>query len=181
VDYDAKQIQLAEVTQNDVTPFPVRFDSAAPCRSPTISKGAIAAIVLGSIVGLALICGLGYWFFRRSRRRALPDAQNTPHPVVNEIEPVTNSPWQKFEMPGERRTSELPTNGVYPLPTPRDPYPLPAPRDPYPHPAVPGMPVLPRGRAVSQASTRSHSPSSFLSTQTTHTMPTTDNLPQERV
>jgi hypothetical protein len=180
VNYDAQQIQLAEVTQNDVTPSPVRFDSAAPCTDPTLSKGAIAAIVLGSLVGLALICGLGYWVFRRSRRRNLPDAQNIPRPVINEIEPVPNSPWQKYEMPGERRTSELPANGVYPLPTPRDPYPLPAPQDPYPHPAVPGMPVLPRGRAVSQASTRSDSPSSFLSTQTTHITPTRDNLSQER-
>jgi LPXTG-motif cell wall-anchored protein len=162
VDYDAQEIYLAEVTQNNVTPSPARFDSASTaCESPKLSQGTIAAIVLGSIVGVALIGGSGYWFLRRRRMRNLINLENQHRPTIVEREPSLYLPFQQYELPVERRTSELPSpDGVLPPPSPHAPY---------SHPPVLAMPVLPRGRAPSQASTRSDSPNSFLSTHTTRT------------
>lgn len=160
MDYDAQEIHLAEVTQNNVTPSPVRFDSASTACSK-LSRGTIAAIVLGSLVGLALLAGLGYWFLRRKKRRSSVNLKDKHRPMVMEREPSLNTRFEQYELPVERRISELPSpNGGLPPPSPRAPY---------SHPPVLAMPVLPRGRAPSQASTRSDSPNSFLSTQETHT------------
>lgn len=161
MDYDAQQIQLAEVTQKNVTPSPARFDGASTaCKSPTLSKGTIAAVVLGGVVGLALIGGLGYWVLRRRKRRNSLKLEKQERPMAIEREPSLNIQFQRYEMPVERRTSELssPNSGLPP----------PSPRAPYPRSSVIAMPILSRGRAPSQASTRSDSPNSFLSTHTTN-------------
>ena len=165
MDYDAQQIHLAEVTQKNVTPSPARFDSASTaCKSSRLSKGTIAAIVLGGVVGLALIVGLGYWVFRRRKRQNSPKSEKEQRPMVIEREPSLNVAFQRYELPVERRTSELSSpNGGLPFPLPP-----PSPHAPYSRPLVLAMPVLPRGHAPSQASTRSDSPNSFLSTHTTN-------------
>jgi hypothetical protein len=116
--------------------------------------------VLGAVVGLALIGGLGYWILRRRKRRNSPKSEKEQRPMAIEREPSLNVRFQRYELPVERRTSELSSsNGGLPPPSPHAPY---------FRPPVLAMPVSPGGRVPSQASTRSDSPNSFLSTHTTN-------------
>jgi hypothetical protein len=115
VDYDAQVIKLAEVKQNGVTPFPVRFASAdVGCSNSKLSGASIAAIVLGILVGLALIIGAGVC--ARGRRRKQRNqieklAQHhapPPEPltIFTDANPVDGASLSQ-EMSGERRTFEL--------------------------------------------------------------------------
>jgi LPXTG-motif cell wall-anchored protein len=146
VDYEAQQLQLAEVNQNDVTPSPVRFLSAdAGCGKIRLSAGAIAAIVLGVVFGLALLGGIGYFLFRRRRRarnqqrlQSQPEMQNDPYPGPEANTPLTQHATndshrnqqdelerRDSELPGVRRTFELESpNGGHPPPSPTEQRPL---------------------------------------------------------
>jgi hypothetical protein len=108
-------IKLAEVKQNAVTPFPVRFGIAdVGCSNSKLSGASIAAIVLGILVGLALIIGAG--FCARSRRRKQRNQIETlaqhhappPEPltIFTDANPVDSTSLSQ-EMSGERRTFEL--------------------------------------------------------------------------
>ena len=144
MDYDAQMIQLAEVNQNAGTPSPARFSFASTgCTQKTrLAGGTIAAIVLGVLVGLALIGGAAYYLIRRRRRRAITQPSQIPNTSENVSSPVGARSSQLFtggspvnavyafsgeqpnrwELSGERRTSELSSpNGGYPPPSPRDP------------------------------------------------------------
>jgi hypothetical protein len=70
---------VAEVTQNEVTPAPAKFASVdKACKVSVLGAGTIAAIVLGSVIGLALIGRLAYCFFRRRRRQTARHAVDAP-------------------------------------------------------------------------------------------------------
>jgi hypothetical protein len=70
---------VAEVTQNEITPAPAKFASAhKTCGGPALGAGTIAAIVLGSVIGMVLIAGLAYCFFRRRRRQTARPAVDAP-------------------------------------------------------------------------------------------------------
>jgi hypothetical protein len=130
VNYDAEEIQLAEVTQNEVTPSPANFASAdAKCGDSGLSTGTIAAIVLGTVVGLALIGGFTYCLFRKRRRQThLATNEQEPqdfhrlhenHPPVAEANMANQYPLQ-CEISGDRRISELDiSHGIYPPASPR--------------------------------------------------------------
>jgi hypothetical protein len=135
VDYDAKEIRLAEVTQNEVTPSPANFVSTSTkCGGSDLGTGTIVAIVLGVIVGLALMGGLAYCLYRRRPRQAHPSPKeqdpqdihrlHEEHPPVPEASAADHYPLQRVisEMSGERRIRELNnSNGVYPPASPHAP------------------------------------------------------------
>ncbi|KAF1851418.1 uncharacterized protein K460DRAFT_329459 [Cucurbitaria berberidis CBS 394.84] len=137
VDYEARQIQLADVNQNEITPSPVKFISASTgcTKSTKLAGGTIAAIVLGIVVGLSLIGGAGYYLFRRRKRRVNQPGPDTsdivsspmePCASVTERSPINENQLHRWELSGERRTSELSSpNGGYPPPSPRAPAPPP--------------------------------------------------------
>jgi len=129
VDYEAGLIKLAEVRQNAVTPSPVRFPSAvAGCGDSKLSTGAIAAIVLGVVVGLALLIGAAYYLRRRRRNQPVQPSLETqqlhppsePQPPMVEDHTTMGTPLVRSEVSSEGRTYELPSpNGGHPLPSPR--------------------------------------------------------------
>jgi hypothetical protein len=120
VDYEAQQLQLAEVIQNDVTPSPVRFLSTnIGCDNTKLSAGTIAAIVLGVVIGLTLLGGVGYILFRRrhkarnlQRLQSQPEMQNDPYPApeanTSLTQQATNDSHRNQHDELERRDSELP-------------------------------------------------------------------------
>jgi hypothetical protein len=131
VDYEAGLIKLADVKQNAVTPSPVKFPSAySHCTNSKMTAGTIAAIVLGVVLGLALLAGVGYCVRRRRRRlrnrldKAVQHESSPPgdRASVTEIRPVIGSPLG-LELSGEGKTHELPSpNSGYPPPSPHAPH-----------------------------------------------------------
>ena len=72
MDYDANEIRLAEATQNEVTPSPANFASIrTDCSGSGLGAGAIAAVVLGVTIGLALIGSLTYCLYRKRRSQTV--------------------------------------------------------------------------------------------------------------
>jgi hypothetical protein len=123
VDYDTGEIGLVGVTQNEVTPAPAMFPSAAVgCEDSDLATRAIVAIVLGTIFGLALIGGLTYCFFRRRRRQnvvGIPkdadyhdQASPAPAPAMNNLNQLQRD---TTEMSDDCQISELESpNDGYP-------------------------------------------------------------------
>lgn len=130
VDYEAGLIKLADVRQNAITPSPARFPSAdTDCKKAGFSAGSIAAIVLGVVVGIALMIVAGYYLRRRRARQRHQSEKITQHsdPLpeprasVAESSPMIGAPLSP-ELSGEGRTHELPSpNGGYPPPSPHAP------------------------------------------------------------
>jgi LPXTG-motif cell wall-anchored protein len=144
VDYDAKEIRLAEVTQNEVTPSPANFASTSTkCGGSGLGTTTVVSIVFGIIIGLTLIGGLAYFLYRRRRKPAhLTPHEQEPqdfhrlhkdHSPVVEANVVDHYPLQHVitEMASERRTSELDnSNGVHPPASPHAPHaPIASPSD----------------------------------------------------
>ncbi|ERF72359.1 hypothetical protein EPUS_06115 [Endocarpon pusillum Z07020] len=77
VDYDAKRFKLARQIQRDVTPNPVHL---SPCSSNKLGVGSIAAIVIGSVLGLliALLLWSG-WYFRKRLEAIDWKVEHFPH------------------------------------------------------------------------------------------------------
>jgi hypothetical protein len=117
VDYEAGLIKLAENRQNALTPSPTKFSSAsAHCESRKLSAGTIAAIVLGVILGLALLIGAAIYLRRRHRRqqsqREKVVQHNSSQPEhrtsITEYSPIIEEPLSP-ELPGGGMTHELPS------------------------------------------------------------------------
>ncbi|KAL6708796.1 hypothetical protein ACN47E_002203 [Coniothyrium glycines] len=135
VDYEARKIHLAEVTQSDVTPSPVRFASVdTTCTSSKLSTGLIVAIVLGAVLSLTLIGGLAYMFFSKHKNHKQPKG-NPGHMNLSPIQESREAAalmlatdqathhWTPLtqEIPADRRISELdPASCVYPPASPRE-------------------------------------------------------------
>ncbi|KAF7510332.1 hypothetical protein GJ744_006828 [Endocarpon pusillum] len=77
VDYDAKRFKLARQIQRDVTPNPAHL---SPCSSKKLGGGSIAAIVIGSVLGLliALLLWSG-WYFRKRLEAINWKVEHFPH------------------------------------------------------------------------------------------------------
>ncbi|KPM43653.1 hypothetical protein AK830_g2865 [Neonectria ditissima] len=57
--------------------------TAVPDRKTRISGGAIGGIVVGAVVGIAGICGVLFWFFRRREKKVTYEATNqSPQPPI---------------------------------------------------------------------------------------------------
>lgn len=131
VDYEAQVIKLAEVKQNAVTPYPVHFQSSkAGCSGSKLAGASIAAIVLGVVIGLALIICAGYCIRRQRGKQGdhVEKAMQHNTPPIEQLAIATNlgladgTPLSQ-EISGERRTFELwSPNGGHPDASPRAPH-----------------------------------------------------------
>lgn len=126
---------LSQVRQSAIAPSPTIFPSATNCKTSKLGGGSIAAILLGTLVGLGAIAGIVY-FLRRKRRSSTqkPSPDTTQVPDQEELSNSSAGPGQDttfvqcapFELSSERRTSELgpemaAPNGGHPPPSPHAP------------------------------------------------------------
>jgi hypothetical protein len=136
VDYARNVFSLAHAVTSDITPAsntiistcvannsePVEpLPSPSLAQSSTLNKGAIAGIVVGSVVGFILLALLVFLFLRARRRRSDAAAHRGPPVPLDSRPDMTMGPgglprrWSELEDNGKSDASELPSNNREPV------------------------------------------------------------------